>query len=370
VLLLLKKVFNQSHSYLGFMNSSTDKKSLIATKHLIFGVGLIGAYLAGAFLNSGVHSHLYGRPSALKKLNKGITLTDFNHNHSLIEEISFADDQDPVAYDVVWLTVKCTALSSIKKDLARFLHANSLIVCCQNGVESHLEVQSQFPNHLVARAMVPFNVVSDKDGHFHRGSEGSFVIENIDKDKFDVSAFANTVNSELLPTAITNDMTALQWAKLQLNLGNAVNALANVPVKSMLQNRVYRLIIAYAMHELLDVTEAKSITLPKVANIANSKIPWVLKLPNWLFSLLAQQMLKIDPKVRTSMWWDLQASKPTEVDYLHQKVVEQAEQLGLKCEVNKWLVSKIKEYERLNTQGINPFDNDFEQEAKVFLRKM
>jgi 2-dehydropantoate 2-reductase len=96
----------------------------------------------------------------------------------------------------------------------------------------------------------------------------------------------------------------------------------------------------------------------------------VLKLPNWLFSLLAQQMLKIDPKVRTSMWWDLQASKPTEIDYLHQKVVEQAEQLGLKCEVNKWLVSKIKEYERLNTQGINPFDNDFEQEAKVFLRKM
>ena len=331
---------------------------------------MIGAYLAGTFLISGLRCHLYGRPNALKKLEHGITLTDFNQNHVMVNDISVADGKGAVKYDVIWLTVKCTALSTIKSDLSQFLHANSVIVCCQNGVESHLEVQSQFPNHVVARAMVPFNVVSDTAGHFHRGSEGSFVIENIDKENFDVQAFANTVDSELLPVAITNDMTALQWAKLQLNLGNAVNALANIPVKSMLQNRVYRLIIAYAMDELLGIAEAKSITLPKVANIANSKIPWVLKLPNWLFSLVAQQMLKIDPKVRTSMWWDLNARKPTEIDYLHQKVVEQAEPMGLKCEVNKWLVSKVKEYERLNTQGVNPFDNDFEQEVRLFLRKI
>ena len=68
----------------------------------------------------------------------------------------------------------------------------------------------------------------------------------------------------------------------------------------------------------------------------------VLSLPDGLFRLVAQKMLAIDPKVRTSMWWDMAAGRHTEIDFLNQKVVEEAEKLNWLREKNGRLM-KIRE---------------------------
>ncbi|GBL03083.1 2-dehydropantoate 2-reductase [Glaciecola sp. KUL10] len=340
--------------------------------HLVFGAGLIGSYLAGAFLCKGLLCHIHARAKAKQKLANGITLTDYTGNKAQVNQLSFTNPtlhkEAKEVYDVVWVTVKCTALVDLKTDLARFLHSKSIIICCQNGVEAHLVVKEQFPALTVIRAMVPFNVVSESDGFFHRGSQGSFTLEQIRNENIDIESLAMLIDSDILPTNVTRDMTSLQWAKLQLNLGNAVNALSNVPVKAMLKKRLYRHIISRAMQELLNVTDALQIKLPKVANISNERIPFVLTLPNWLFLILAQKMLEIDPKVRTSMWWDLKEGKQTEIDYLHQKVVEQAELLSIPCPVNKWLVKQIKMRESLQSEHKLLSASDFETEAALFLQ--
>ena len=46
-------------------------------------------------------------------------------------------------------------------------------------------------------------------------------------------------------------MRAVQWAKLLLNLNNAVNALANLPLRDELAQRAYRRCVALAQREAL-----------------------------------------------------------------------------------------------------------------------
>ncbi|MDM7861087.1 2-dehydropantoate 2-reductase [Alteromonas sp. ASW11-36] len=332
-------------------------------KHLIFGTGLIGSYL-GTVMNQIAQSSdnigmakvvWYARPSWAEKLTNGVRITDFNQNEianakpSVITQLAGLTDEEPIDY--VWLTVKCTAVENASKDLCKIVRPHTVIICCQNGLDSHMTVKRAFPNNLVLRVMVPFNVVEQGNGHFHRGSEGTLTIETSAHDRvfrrlLTEPSINNGSDTSILPLAFTEEMTALQWAKLQLNLGNSVNALANIPVKAMLEDRGYRLIIAAMMSELLTVTRQAGIVLPNVAAVGPRVIPWVLRLPNVLFKRVANQMLQIDPHVKTSMWWDLELGRTTEIDFLNQKVVEYGQQLGVACPVNQAIVSTVKAVEQ------------------------
>jgi 2-dehydropantoate 2-reductase len=198
--------------------------------------------------------------------------------------------------------------------------------------------------------MVPFNVAEPKTGHLHRGSQGTLTLELCSQRQEVVTLLSEILDSDLMPVTVTNDMQALLWAKLQLNLGNSINALANIPVKQMLEQKPYRLIIAALMEELLTVTNKLEINLPKVTSLNARQIPFVLKLPNFLFKILANKMLAIDPTVRTSMWWDLSQGKKTEIEHLNGAIVATADKLGLDCRVNRVIIELIERAEVLARQ--------------------
>jgi 2-dehydropantoate 2-reductase len=130
---------------------------------------------------------------------------------------------------------------------------------------------------------------------------------------------------------------------LQLNLGNSVNALADIPVKAMLEQRGYRRVIALLMTELLQVADALGIKLPKVTAISAHKIPLVLRLPNFIFSRVANKMLEIDPNVRSSMWWDVSQGKPTEIEYINGAILNHAKTLNITCSANEAISTLISQ---------------------------
>jgi len=150
-------------------------------------------------------------------------------------------------------------------------------------------------------------------------------------------------------------MDAYSWAKLQLNLANAVNALADIPVKNMLEQRGFRKIIAKAMQELIEVSRAKGLVLPKLAAVPMHLVPRVLNTPDWLFSILGNKMMDIDPTVRASMWWDLSGKKLTEVDVLNGAVVKEGQALGIECPINQRIVDYIHQAEMAETR--KPFSH-------------
>ena len=314
-------------------------------QHLVFGAGLIGCYL-GACISRHAEVSLVCRPTIRDKLSEGIQLTDYHDNQFSTNSLKFVEQgENSKVFDTIWLTVKCTAVEQACCDLVPFVGPNTTILCAQNGLGSDHIVKRHFPDNKVHRVMVPFNVVEVSTGHYHRGSQGTLVIESNPQPQW-TAELVSLLSDELLPVALSDNMTAILWAKLQLNLGNSINAIANVPVKEMLEQRPYRLIIAGMMKELLTVTEALNIPMPKVTNLPAKMLPLVLSLPNWLFKRLANKMLAIDPKVRTSMWWDVSAGKKTEIDFLNGAILEEAKKLSIPCPINEKIITLIKELER------------------------
>lgn len=308
--------------------------------HLIFGTGLIGGYLGGVFLSQGLSTTLLGRPKSQEAMRNGLTVSNYLGSTATVSAPVF--HQGNAQYDVIWVAVKCTAMDSILDDLAGLVKPSSTIICCQNGFGSDAVVRSAFPDNEVLNAIVVFNVAELGGGHLSKSTEGEFIIE----DAAATRECFEQINCDLLPCRLTTELTAEKWAKLQLNLANAVNALADVPVLEMLQSRQYRKIIAGMMRELLAVTESLNIDLPKMAAIPGKLIPRTMTVPTWLYKIIAKKVIAIDPKARTSMWWDLSGGRKTEVEYLNAAVVSAGKELGIACPINQRVVELVQSVER------------------------
>ncbi|MEM1123998.1 MAG: 2-dehydropantoate 2-reductase [Bacteroidota bacterium] len=322
-------------------------------KHIVFGAGLIGGFLGGVLTSLGLDTTLVGRASVKQKLANGLKLTDYSDNQAVAPKLKLLDNNDLAtqsfenqSFDFLWITVKCTAVEKIYTEILPLVSPNTIIFCCQNGLGSDQIIKEQFPANTVLRVMVPFNVAEPKGGHLHRGSEGTLYIENTPSQQGILDALVQQINAPIMPVTSTDNMDAILWAKLQLNLGNSVNALADIPVKSMLEQRAYRLVIAALMKELLMVTDKLGIQLPKLTAVSAHVIPKILSLPSFIYKRVMKKVLAIDPTVRSSMWWDLSQGKQTEIDHLNGAVVQAAKEIGISCPANENIIQLVKAVEQ------------------------
>jgi 2-dehydropantoate 2-reductase len=136
----------------------------------------------------------------------------------------------------------------------------------------------------------------------------------------------------------------VQWAKLLLNLNNAINALSNRPLKEELSQHAYRLCLAMAQKEALALLKRAGIRPAKVTLLPASWIPRVLGVPDVLFERLGRTMLTIDPLARSSMSDDLAMGRTTEIDWINGEVVRLAQRLEQTAPVNERLL--VREAER------------------------
>jgi 2-dehydropantoate 2-reductase len=318
--------------------------------HRVFGAGLVGGYLAGALLACGESVSVVARGRARERLADGLRLTDLEGHEARVPAPRLYETGEPPP-EFLWLTVKCTQVTDAVASLPPHVGPETVLICCQNGLGAEAPVRKQFPERTVLRAMVAFNVAEPGDGHLHRGSGGMLTIERDER----VSALVARIDRPLMPVELSDDIEAVQWAKLQLNLVNAINALSDVPVREMLHQRGYRRAFAAAMRELLAVTAAMDLGLPRLTKLPARLLPGMLSLPDGLFRLLARPMLEVDPTVRTSMWWDLSQGKPTEIEFLNGAVVAAGRRLGVPTPVNERVLALVQAVERgERSNGLSP----------------
>jgi 2-dehydropantoate 2-reductase len=140
-------------------------------------------------------------------------------------------------------------------------------------------------------------------------------------------------------------MTGIAWGKLLLNLNNAVNALSGLTLLQELQQRDYRRVVAASMVEALDLLKSAGIEPAQIGPIPPKLLPHAIAAPDWVFRNLLLRVQKIDSNARSSMYDDLAARRPTEVDYLNGEVVKLAETLGRDAPVNRAIVELVKQRE-------------------------
>jgi 2-dehydropantoate 2-reductase len=202
--------------------------------------------------------------------------------------------------------------------------------------------------------MVPFNVVQTlREGEpprFHRATSGTVQIGA------GVAGLREALDVKGAAVAENRDMTGVLWGKLLLNLNNALNALAGIPLAAELADKRWRRLLAAQIDEGLRVLKAAGIHPARIEGVLPRAVPRILRLPDWLFKRVARRMLAIDPEARSSMWEDLQRRRPTEIDHLQGAILTLADKAGVRVPVTERIVRLVKEAEatRAGSPGLRP----------------
>jgi 2-dehydropantoate 2-reductase len=214
-----------------------------------------------------------------------------------------------------------------------------VIVSLQNGVGNVSMLRERLPGRRVLGGMVPFNVIALGEGRFHRATSGDIVIEQ------DAAGTAERLSVPGLKMRPTRDIAGVQWGKLLVNLNNALNALADLPLRQQLAQRSWRVLFADQMAEGLAAIRAEGIRPVSSTPVPVSWTPHLLRLPDILFNMVLGQTMKIDPEARSSMWQDLQRGRRTEIDYLQGVITAIADRRGLEAPLSRRIVALIKSAE-------------------------
>lgn len=311
---------------------------------VVFGAGSIGCHL-GTRLAAHVPVTLIGRPRLGEAIaRQGLHATAFDGTDVRIEPVGVRFSVSPdAAHDagLVLVTVKSADTSQAANELASVLAPGSLVVSFQNGLRNADVLVAALPHCRVLAGMTPFNVVQLEPGHTHQATSGELMVQA----DAALAPFLPAFAAAGLPLQQRADMPAVMAGKLLLNLNNALNALSGVPLKQQLETRNWRRCLALAQVEALKVFDAAGITPARITPLPSRWLPALMRLPDGLFRLLASRMLRIDPSARSSMWEDLEAGRPTEVDFLQGEIVELAKAHGLGAPINKRLMGLVHEAE-------------------------
>ncbi|MBZ9795395.1 2-dehydropantoate 2-reductase [Mesorhizobium sp. ES1-4] len=315
---------------------------------VIAGAGSIGCYAGGCLALAGRQVVLLARPRIEAALRQaGLRVSDLEGRDRLVKSEDLAVTTDPAAAlpeaDVILVTVKSGATREMAALIKAHARPGAVVVSLQNGVDNAERLRVAGGPRTVLAGMVPFNVVQSADGELplrvHRASDGVVMVEDGE------TGLAGLLDVEGLAVETHGNMKAVLWGKLLMNLNNALVALSGLPLATELADRRWRLILAGQIEEALRAMKASGIEPARIAGLRPSLLPKVLRLPDWVFRLLARRMLAIDPQARSSMWDDLQRGRPTEIDDLQGAVLRLAEKAGTPAPVVERVSALVREAE-------------------------
>jgi 2-dehydropantoate 2-reductase len=320
----------------------------------IAGAGSIGCFVGGMLAAGGRRIALLARPRVIGEIEaNGLRPTSFEGFDQAIDASRFALSENPSILGdaaVVLVTVKSADTSAMADVIARHAPPDVVIVSLQNGVGNAAVLRNRLPGRNVLGGMVPFNVIALGNGRFHRATSGHVVIEQ------DEARTAESLSVPGLRMQPTGNIDGVQWGKLLLNLNNALNALAGLPLRRQLGMRAWRCLFADQMAEGLAAIRAEGIKPVSPTPIPVGLMPPLLRVPNVIFEALLGRTMKIDPEARSSMWEDLQRGRRTEIDYLQGVITEIAERRGLDAPLSRRIVELIRQAEReaKGSPGLTP----------------
>ncbi|MBR1188531.1 2-dehydropantoate 2-reductase [Bradyrhizobium sp. AUGA SZCCT0160] len=320
----------------------------------VAGAGSIGCFVGGMLAAGGRRVALLARARVIAEIEaKGLRPTSFEGFDRTIEATALKLSDDPSIFadaGVVLVTVKSADTADMADIIARHAPSDVIVVSLQNGVGNVAVLRNRLPGRRVLGGMVPFNVITAGEGRFHRATSGDIVIE---QDDAGTAEKLSVPGLNMRPTA---NIDGVQWGKLLLNLNNALNALADLPLRRQLAQRPWRRLFADQVTEGLAAMRAEGIKPVSPTPLPAGWMPPLLRLPDMIFEAVLGRTMKIDPEARSSMWEDLQRGRRTEIDYFQGVITEIAERRGLDVPLSRRVVELIRKAEAAGqgSPGLTP----------------
>lgn len=217
---------------MSFIGSQVERSGWSTMRIAVAGAGSIGCYVGGRLQAAGHQVVYIGRPSLGRAIAEhGLSLSDYLGWSAAIpaSECAFSEDIDTVrSADIVLVTVKSAATAQMAESLAGRLEPGAVVVSLQNGIRNPAQLSRYIKQHNVITGIVGFNVAQVGAAHFHQGTQGKLSLST------GAESLAGALTHGGLLTTVRDDMAAVQWGKLVVNLNNSVNALSGLPLKAEL----------------------------------------------------------------------------------------------------------------------------------------
>jgi 2-dehydropantoate 2-reductase len=320
-----------------------------SVRMVVAGAGSIGCYVGGCLALAGRDVTLLVRPALAEVIARhGLRISDLDGADRLVAPSAVRLATDPEAAfaeaEIILVTVKSGDTKTMAGLIAEHAASGAIVVSLQNGVgNADVLLERLGGMARVVPGMVPFNVVQTRaEGappRFHRATSGTVLVGA------GVAGLRAALAVKGLAVAESRDMACVLWGKLMLNLNNALNALAGMPLAAELGDKRWRRLLARQIDEGLAVLKAAGIRPARIEGVPPRAIPRILRLPDWLFRRAARRMLAIDPEARSSMWEDLERKRPTEIDYLQGAVLALAAKTRMRAPLTERIVRLVKEAE-------------------------
>jgi 2-dehydropantoate 2-reductase len=315
-------------------------------KVAILGAGSVGCFIGGAWAAAGLPVTFIGRPKISQDVDAhGLTVSDYTgwQAHLPPGDVDYRCGPEALnEAEIVALTVKSGDTAEAAAQIAAHGAPGALVISFQNGV-SNVDVLEQGlgGRFEVARGMVPYNVAYLGEGRFHKGVAGDLYADRRDGTR----ALAESIGDGPAALKLSDEMLALAWGKLLINLNNAVNALSGRTLQQELKQRDYRRVFAASMREALGLLKEAEIEPVAAGPVPLGRLVRIIGAPDWLFNRFFLKRWKIDAHARSSMADDLAAGRKTEVDYINGELVRLAERLQRAAPVNSAIVELVRKAE-------------------------
>ncbi len=260
--------------------------------------------------------------------NRGIIIEGAEQLTQVVSRIcSGVDELANYHPDVVFITVKASALSLIASAIEDFFKEGMYVVSWQNGIDTEKEIANTLGSRPVMRAVVNYGCSLLEPARvrmpFHHFPH--FIQELHPESKHAAGAIAEALSKSGLITRHTDQIVSMVWRKSIMNAAmNPVCAVTGLTMAQAMNDPIVFQVVDALVKECVEVARGNEISL------------------GWDYYTEAITYMGNAGDHKPSMLVDIEKRRRTEIDYINGKFVEYGDRAGIKTPYNISLRSLVK----------------------------
>lgn len=303
----------------------------------IIGSGAMGSLFGGKLAQAGASVLLYDpyREHVEAVQKNGLAIEDAATG--AVTTVRCEASADPASVrgaDVLIVFVKSTATEAASAQFAPLAGRNSVALTLQNGLGNEAILRKHFGAERTAAGVTSQGATFLGPGKIRHAGKGPTHLCMADGDNGRLTELAALLDRAGFETHVENDVAALVWSKLVINVGiNALTALYGCPNGRLADFGETLALMQDLVGEAVAVAQARGIRLT--------------------YENPLQTVLDVARKTganRSSMLQDFDRKRETEIDFINGAIVREAAAVGIPVPVNTVVTRLIKTLDRLHAE--------------------
>ena len=305
---------------------------------MVVGAGSVGGYFGAHLARKHSNVSFLLRPNTQAAVAKnGLTIRSAIGESFTVRPQSASNLQDLAQPDLIILGVKAYDVPEVMDQIEPIMKADTTILTLQNGVTVEDTLKMQFGRErIVGGVAFIYSKIAEPGviDHFKKGMVTIGELMGLETPR--LLEIQGLFKDAGLPCFLTEDIRKTKWEKMCWNcVFNPLTVLLNDHVAKALDAPELQPVIVRIVREVSAVAMAAH-RVPLDADMPDKVVKWSQELRD----------------IHTSMYDDLKAGRPTEIDELNGYIVKRGQEFGVPTPMNEMLSALLK--------GMMPHESPYE----------